>query len=162
MNHIRDVRLSDAKDIADIYNYYIDNTTVTYETELVSVDEMARRIEQISATYPYFVYEDKGKVLGYCYAHPWRTRAAYLHTLETTIYLEHGAKHQGIGSLMLNHLVELCKEQGYHALIACATDENEESKVFHERLGFRQVAHYEQVGWKFNRWIGINDFELLL
>jgi len=162
MGHIRDVKLSDAPAIADIYNYYIVNTTVTFEMEPVTSEEMGRRIREISAKHPYFVYEEEGKVTAYCYVHPWRKRAAYLHTLETTIYLDHGVKHHGIGSLMLKHLIELCKHQGYHALIACATDENEESKAFHEHFGFKQVAHYEQVGWKFNRWLGINSFELIL
>ena len=162
IGNIREVKLSDAQAIADIYNYYIANTTVTYETELVTADEMARRIEEISAKYPYFVYEEAGKVIAYCYAHPWRTRAAYLYTLETTIYLDHSVKHHGIGSLMVNHLIALCKEKGYHALIARATDENVESKVFHEHLGFKQVSHYEEVGWKFDRWLGINCFELIL
>lgn len=159
---IRDVKITDAKAIADIYNYYIAHTTVTYETELVPTKEMAHRIQEISSHHPYFVYEEDGNVIAYCYAHPWRTRAAYLHTLETTIYLDHSVKHHGIGTLMVNHLIELCKAQGYHALIACATDENQESKVFHEHLGFKQVAHYEQVGWKFDRWLGINSFELIL
>lgn len=160
--NIREVKPTDAKAIADIYNYYIVNTTVTYELEPVTEKEMAQRIEEISTRYPYFVFEQEGQVIAYCYAHPWRTRAAYQHTLETTIYLRHDVKHRGIGSVMVKHLIELCRQQGYHVLIACATDENEESRIFHEHLGFKHVAHYSEVGRKFGRWIGINDFELIL
>lgn len=159
---IRNVRPSDAQEIADIYNYYIVHTTITFETEPVTKQEMERRIKEISANYPYFVCEEDGNIMGYCYAHPWRTRAAFLHTLETSVYLCHEAKHHGIGIQMVKHLIDLCKVQGYHALIACITDENQDSCTFHERLGFKQVAHYEQVGWKFDRWLGLNDFELIL
>ena len=67
---IREVRLSDARAIADIYNYYIEHTTVTYETEPVTAGEMERRIRDISAAHPYLVYEDDGVVTAYCYAHP--------------------------------------------------------------------------------------------
>lgn len=63
---------------------------------------------------------------------------------------------------MMNHLIELCRSQGYHALIACITDENTGSIAFHERLGFRHVAHYDQVGRKFDRWLGLDDLELIL
>lgn len=160
--NIRDVRLTDARAIADIYNYYIENTTVTYETEKVTVEEMEERIKDISARHPYFVYEEDGRIVAYCYAHPWRTRAAYRLTLESTIYLDHNITHQGTGTRMMNHLIELCRSQGYHVLIACITDENTGSIAFHERLGFRHVAHYDQVGRKFDRWLGLDDLELIL
>lgn len=162
MNSIRNVSLSDAQAIADIYNYYIANTTITFETELVTKEEMERRIQEISAKYPYFVYEEDGKVIGYCYAHPWRTRAAFLHTLETSVYLDHQEKHHGVGALLVKHLIELCRAQGYHVLIACITSENTDSCVFHEHLGFKPVAKYDEVGWKFERWVGLKDYELIL
>ena len=160
--NIRKAELADAQAIATIYNYYIENTTVTYETELITTEEMARRIKEISEKYPYLVYEEKGKVVAYCYAHPWRTRAAFLHTLETSIYLDHTIKHHGIGTKLVTELIEMLKRQGYHALIATITNENTESIAFHLRLGFKQVGQYEQVGWKFDRWIGLNSYEMIL
>lgn len=159
---IREVRLSDAHAIADIYNYYIEHTTVTYETEPVTAGEMERRIRDISEGHPYLVYEDDGVVTGYCYAHPWKVRAAYRHTFETTIYLDHRVMHHGIGRQLMARLTDMCRERGCHVLIACVTDENAESRAFHLRLGFKQAGHYEQVGRKFGRWIGIDDFELIL
>lgn len=159
-NNIRPVRLTDAARLAEIYNYYIEHTTVTLELEPITADEMARRIAEISEKYPYFVYESEGRVLGYTYAHPWNTRAGYKgHSLETTIYLDHEAKHGGIGVVLINHLIEFCRAEGYHALIANAVDENQESRAFHEKLGFEQVAYYTEVGRKFNRWLGIKSFE---
>lgn len=158
--NIRPVRMSDAARLAEIYNYYIVNTTVTLELEPITADEMARRISEISAFYPYFVYEKDGNILGYTYAHPWKTRAGYQgHSLETTVYLDVEARHMGIGRLLVEHLEETCRKAGYHVLIAYASDENKDSLAMHERLGFKQVAHYEEVGRKFDRWIGINSFE---
>lgn len=84
---IRKVTPDDAQAITDIYNPFITHTTVTFETEPVSVDEMRRRIVTLSADYPYYVYEHQGQVLGYCYLHAWKPRAAYARTLEVTIYL---------------------------------------------------------------------------
>lgn len=159
-SNIRPVRESDAARLAQIYNYYIVNTTVTFELEPITADEMARRISEISASYPYFVYEKDGIVLGYTYAHPWKTRAGYQgHSLETTIYLDVDTRHMGIGRLLVEHLEATCRQAGYHVLIANATDENNDSLAMHERLGFRQVAHYEEVGRKFDRWLGISSFE---
>lgn len=161
-NHIRPVSLSDAEAIVEIYNHFITDTTITFETEPVTKEEMTRRIREISAHFPYFVYERGGKILGFCYAHLWKERAAYSKTLETTVYLHRDATHQGIGSLMMRHLIDLCRTQGYHALIACITQGNETSIRMHEKLGFRQAAEYKQVGNKFGRWLGVVDMELLL
>ncbi len=159
---IRPVTLEDAGAIVDIYNYFITDTTVTFEVQPLTVEEMAERIREISARFPYFVYEEDGRVLGYCYAHLWKERAAYSKTLETTVYLHKDATHRGIGSLMVNHLVDLCREQGCHALIACITEGNEASVRMHEKLGFRQVSEYKEVGRKFDEWLGVVDLELLL
>ncbi len=158
---IRPVTLEDAGAIVDIYNYFITDTTVTFEVQPLTVEEMAERIREISARFPYFVYEEDGRVLGYCYAHLWKERAAYSKTLETTVYLHKDATHRGIGSMMVNHLVDLCREQGYHALIACITEGNEASVKMHEKLGFRQVSEYKEVGRKFGEWLGVVDLELL-
>lgn len=90
--NIRKVEIADAKAIVDIYNYYVENTAVSFETETLTVNEMAERIKEISSKFPYFVYEKDGKILGYCYAHQWKERAAYSKTLETTIYITSGAR----------------------------------------------------------------------
>ena len=162
MQNIRPVTLADAEAITEIYNRYIKETTITFEVEPITVEEMQSRIKEISAQFPYFVYEEEGRVLGYCYAHLWKQRAAYSKTLETTIYLDRNATHRGIGSLMVKHLITLCREQGYHALIACITEGNEASVRMHERLGFKQVSEFKEVGQKFGHWLGVVDLEFIL
>ncbi len=159
---MRPVTLADAKAITDIYNHYISETTITFEVEPVTIEEMEGRIKEMSSSFPYFVCEEEGRILGYCYVHLWKQRAAYSNTLETTVYLDEKAVGRGIGSMMMRHLVEFCREQGYHALIACITEGNEASVRMHERLGFCKVSEYKEVGWKFGRWLGVVDMELIL
>ncbi len=159
---IRNVELQDAAQIADIYNGYVKNTDISFETEQVSKAEMQERIRQIAARYPYIVYEKEGRIAGYCYAHEWKGRAAYSKTLETTVYLHPAFKRQGIGNALMRALIEECRKSGFHALIACITDDNKGSIALHEQLGFRQVSHFKEVGYKFGRWLGVVDYELLL
>ena len=120
---IRNVSLRDAKAIVDIYNEYVVNSVATFETEPLRVEEMEGRIAGISASYPYLVYVDQDEVVGYCYAHTWKEKAAYKYTLETTVYLSPRYKGKGIGRQLMERLIEECRAGGYHALIACITNE---------------------------------------
>lgn len=159
---IRKVTIQDAQTIADIYNVYVLNSVATFETEPVTLQEMCRRIEEISAKYPYLVYEEDGKILGYCYAHSWKTRAAYSRTLETTVYVDAVSQKRGIGKELMKHLIDECRQTGAHVLIACVTGGNEGSVILHQKLGFRQASHFRQVGKKFGNWLDVVDFQLLL
>lgn len=159
---IRPVKTEDAESIAAIYNEYILNTDISFETDAVTTEEMRLRIYEISTKFPYFVFEIDGKVVGYCYAHLWKSRAAYKHTLETTVYIAKSYQGQGIGRKLMEKLIESCKQQGYKVLIACITEDNQKSCQMHEKLGFKQVSHFEKVGCKFGRWLGVLDFELIL
>ena len=159
---IRAVRREDVAAITAIYNVYVEKDTATFELDPVSVEEMARRVAEISSVYPYLVCEEEGKLVGYAYVHAWKSKEAYDKTLETTVYLAPGWEGMGYGRLLMDRLIEMCRERGYHALIACITAENMRSRALHTRLGFKQVSHFEQVGWKFGRWLDVVDFQLLL
>lgn len=159
---IRPVTLADAQAITDIYNPFITQTTVTFEVEAVSVEEMASRIKDISAHYPYYVYEKDGRVMGYCYLHAWKPRPAYARTLEITIYLAPEAQSRGIGRPMIERLIADARQIGAQALIACITQGNDHSVRFHQSMGFKQVSHFEKVGYKFGRMLDVVDLELSL
>lgn len=159
---IRHVRLSDAKAIANIYNIYVEESVISFEVEPLTEAAMRERIDAIASEFPYLVWEEQGTILGYCYAHPWKERAAYGRTLETTIYLAPDAKGSGIGTKLMRRLIDECRSVGYRALIACITADNEESVCFHQRLGFQKVSHFKSVGMKFGRWLDVVDYELLL
>lgn len=159
---LREVREDDAQAITDIYNWYVLNTTVSFETAGLSVREMRERIAGISSCCPYYVCEMDGQVSGYCYVHPWKERAAYRHTYETTVYVHPECRGRGIGHRLMNMLVGECRNRNYHALIACITAENEPSIIFHGKLGFKQASLFKSVGFKFGRWLDVVDMELIL
>ncbi|WP_294586607.1 GNAT family N-acetyltransferase [uncultured Phocaeicola sp.] len=159
---IRTVNLNDAQAIAGIYNEYILHTCITFETEAVSASDMAQRIQTIASAYPYFVYEEDGEILGYCYAHSWKEKQSYRQTVETTVYVKRGHEHQGIGTILMQKLIEASRQAGLHVLIACITCPNEASVKLHEKLGFSQVSRFHEVGRKFGQWLDIYDFQLIL
>ncbi len=159
---IRKVNATDAQAIAHIYNHYVLNTTISFETQAVTTAHMLHRITSISAQYHYLVYEHEGRVVGYCYAHLWKERVAYSQTLETTIYLHPDYCHRGIGKRLMQQLIEQCRAQGFHALIACITGGNEGSIALHQSLGFEQRSCFKEVGHKFGAWLDVVDLELIL
>lgn len=167
--NIRCVTLDDAPAIAEIYNYYILNTAISFETEPVSSTVMRERIDAIcssldgDATSPYFVCEIAGRVVGYSYAHPWKERSAYHRSLETTVYVSHDCLHRGIGLALMKRLIDSLRSAGHtHVLIACITGGNESSCRLHEKLGFKQVSCFKEVGYKFGRFIDVVDYELII
>ena len=101
-------------------------------------------------------------MVGYCYAHLWKERVAYSQTLETTIYLHPDYCHRGIGKRLMQQLIEQCRAQGFHALIACITGGNEGSIALHQSLGFEQRSCFKEVGHKFGAWLDVVDLELIL
>lgn len=158
----RKVEEQDVPQITELYNWYITNGVESFETEAVSADEMRRRVAGISPRWPYYVAEERGRVVGFCYAHPWKERAAYCNTLETTIYLDPSVHRQGVGTTLMRQLIADCRAMGCRALIACITGENTSSIAFHSRLGFERVSLFRSVGYKMGRWLDVVDMELLL
>ena len=140
---IRKVTTADIPAITAIYNHYITDTTVTFEVDTLSERQMADRIRDISSRYPYYVCEVDGCVAGYSYAHLWRERAAYRHTLEVTVYLAPAYFRRGIGSRLMRRLIDDCKAAGYKVLIACITDGNVPSVAMHHALCFRKLSHFK-------------------
>jgi phosphinothricin acetyltransferase len=159
---IRNVTLHDAKQICNIYNHYIINTTITFEEEPIAEKEILHRIKSFSAKLPWLVYEQDGNVIGYAYASDWRSRIAYRYSVETTVYLKAGTEGQGIGSLLYKALIEKINLLPIHTLIGGISLPNDTSVALHEKLGFKKVAHFEEVGFKLNRWIDVGYWQLLL
>lgn len=162
--NIREMMPADAPDVARIYNHYIVATTATFDVSTVTVDAMRRQLGELAAECrPRLVAtDDDGNVLGYAYAHRWKTKQAYDTTAEITVYVDPQQRRRGIGTALTTHLIDLCRQAGYHALISCITTGNTESVAMHERLGFAQVSRFDEVGRKFDEWLGAVDYELLL
>lgn len=159
---IRNINPEDAPAICEIYNDYIRNSVVTFEEEAVGKADMKNRIEQITEKFPWIVYEDHREILGYAYASEWKSRCAYKHSVETTVYLRKGAMRNGIGSALYAELITLLKKKKVHAIIGGIALPNEASIALHEKFGFEKIAQFREVGYKFDRWIDVGYWELIL
>ena len=156
---IRFVRPEDAEALARIYAPYVRQTAITFEYEPPSPEEFRRRIEGIRTRYPYLAAEEKGELLGYCYASPFKGRAAYDWAAETSIYVRRDQHRKGLGKRLYAVLEELLRAQGVLdmlASIALPDPEDEyltlDSVRFHSALGFREIARFPNIGSKFGRW----------
>ncbi|MCU4165918.1 arsinothricin resistance N-acetyltransferase ArsN1 family B [Carboxylicivirga caseinilyticus] len=159
---IRPVLKTDAKAICDIYNYYVENTIVTFEEENVSVGEMQERIEKVLQQHSWFVYEKEGEIVGYCYATGWRARTAYRYSTETTVYLKKGYEGNGVGTQLYKYLIQDLIRKDVHSFIGGISLPNEASVALHEKMGFKKIAHFSEVGQKFNKWIDVGYWQLVL
>lgn len=162
-NMIRPVSLDDAPRIAEIYNYYVTDTVITFEEEIVSADEYVDRIKNVlSKGLPWIVAEVDGKLVGYAYATEWRTRVAYRFTVETAVYLDHQEVGNGSGSALYRALIEELKSRGFKTIMGLVALPNPVSQKLHEKFGFKKVGEYKQVGRKFDRWIDVGSWQLML
>jgi len=159
---IRNITLDDARAVGDIYNHYIENSIATFELEKIPVDEIIKRIKRVILKYPWIVYEENNQILGYAYADEWKVRKAYQHTVESTVYLRDETLGRGIGTKLYSHLIELLKSQDIHAVIGGISLPNEASIALHEKLGFEKIGQFREVGYKFDRWIDVGYWELIL
>ena len=160
---IRNCTIADATAIAEIYNYYIQNTIITFEEELVNSAEIIQRMEKIHASgLPYLVYEEDGVIIGYAYAGEFRSRCAYRHTLESSLYLRNGYSGRGIGEQLYRELIERLKKTDCHSLIGVVAAPNPASSKLHMRLGFNYSGTLRDAGYKFDRWIDTEYWQLVL
>ncbi len=162
MNMIRPVKISDADAICRIYNKYITDTTITFEETPLQAEEMADRIKNITQTYPWLVYEENGRVVGYTYASRWKERSAYRYSVETGIYIDSEFIGKGIGTILKSELLKLLKEKSIHSVICGVALPNPASIALCEKFGFKKVAHLEEVGFKLGKWVDVSYWELLL
>lgn len=167
--NIRTAGVADAERILAIYAYYVENTAITYEYEVPSLEEFRGRIARTLTKYPYLVLEADGKILGYAYAGPFVGRAAYDRSLEVTIYLDHGAKGRGYGRMLYASLEEKLRDMGILNLYACIGDpivEDEylthNSEEFHRHIGFAKVGTFHKCGYKFGRWYNMIWMEKII
>ena len=147
--------------VAGIYNHYVMNTHHTFETEPVSETEMAERISTAGGEFPFLVAIADGELVGYAFASQFKLRQAYEHSAEVSIYVKNDAKKKGIGTRLYDQLFREMEESLVHAFIAGIALPNDPSIRFHEKLGFKKVAHFEEIGYKLGRWIDVGYWEKL-
>lgn len=160
---IREVKDTDSAQIVEIYNYYVESTSISFEEEPISVEVMQQRIEDVlSLGLPWLVAEVDGQVLGYAYANRWKPRSAYRFTVEPSIYVKQGITSTGIGSTLYSHLLDNLKEKQIKNVIGVITLPNESSIRLHERLGFKKVGEFPNIGLKFGEKKSVGYWQLEL
>lgn len=159
---IRNATDADAPAICAIYNHYVTDTVVTFEEQPLAPVEMLSRMAAVQEKLPWLVLERDDAIAGYAYASPWKSRAGYRFTVESSIYLAHALTGRGFGSMLYASLLENLRARNIHCVIGGAALPNPASVALHEKLGFGKVAHFRENGFKFGRWIDVGYWHLLL
>lgn len=149
------IRLANKKDAASIlkiYAPYIENTSFTFETEVPSLIDFQKRINNYQVNWPWLVCEYEGIVAGYAYGSKYRERTGYQWCVETSIYIHDDFQKSGIGKALYEALLEILKKQGYRNVYAVINLPNDKSVKFHESCGFVFFAMYPNVGYKLGKW----------
>lgn len=156
---IRDATLEDAKELVEIYRYYVEETAISFEYENPSVEEFQNRMKNFQKKYPYLVAVLDGKIIGYAYGHAYIDRRAYDHCAEITIYLDKDSRKTGCGRKIYEALEARLKDMGIINLYSCiaTTDVDDpyltnNSKEFHEHMGYNTIGVFKNSGYKFDRW----------
>ena len=148
---IRDIRESDAAGCLEIYNYYIENSTATFEETILSAEEFLQRIRRISEKYPFIAAEENGRIIGYAYLDVYNQRSAYRYTADLSIYLSNESVSRGIGGRLLSEIESSAEKMEIRSIISIITGENSASLIFHERHGFIRRGQLKNVGLKFGK-----------
>ncbi|MET1022830.1 MAG: N-acetyltransferase family protein [Pseudoxanthomonas sp.] len=152
---IRQACTADLPAITAIYGVQVDASVSTYEVDRPDLAEMQRRMDAIVAQgYPYLVAERDGQVAGYAYVSSYRARRAYRFTVENTVYVDSAQQGRGVGTALLEALIDTCAQLGFRQMIAVIGEAaNAGSVRLHERLGFRTVGVFQGIGRKHGRWL---------
>ena len=156
---IRIATIEDVPEMLAIYAPYVENTTVSFEYEPPTLEEFTRRFTTFTQQFPWLVWEEDGKILGYAYASAPFTRAAFGWCAEPTVYLRPEARGRNIAASLYTVLEEILFRQGYQALYALVCGENTQSRRFHEKQGYHITAEFPGIGFKMGRWLSLIWYE---
>jgi L-amino acid N-acyltransferase len=160
---VRAAHNGDVQAILDIYNYAILHTTAVYDYAPHTLDMRQQWFEtKQQQGFPVFVAEEEGEIVGFSSLGSFRAWTAYKHTVENAIYVRNDARGKGIGKLLMEPLIEAAKELRMHTIVAGIDADNEVSLKLHRYFGFEEVAHFKQVGWKFDKWLDLKFMQLIL
>lgn len=160
MAKIRLATEKDARSILDIYGPYIENTSLTFETETPSEEAFADRIKTYLQNWPWLVCEVDGKIAGYAYATRHRERTAYQWCTESSVYIHDDFQRSGVARALYTALFEILHRQGFRNVYAVINLPNDRSVQFHESCGFEWFATYEKVGYKLGKWKNVGWWKL--
>jgi L-amino acid N-acyltransferase YncA len=152
---VRPATRADIPAITRIYGHSVEHGTASFELAAPDLTEMTRRFNELTINgFPYLVAAVDGVVVGYAYAGPYRPRPAYRFTVENSVYVAHDSHRRGVGKLLLQALIEACTEKGFRLMVAVIGDSNQAASIgLHEAVGFKHAGVFENIGYKFDRWL---------
>lgn len=162
---IRDAEPGDLPYIREIYNYYVTNSSVTFDEDRMSLAKWKSKFAHLQKQgMPFIVaVSPSGQVLGYALVQPWKEKRAYRFTVENSIYLGAAATGKGLGRALLGALIERSKAAGLKEILAVISDKGAEASLaLHEKFGFKEIGRMGRVGYKFDRWLGTVLLQLSL
>lgn len=159
---IRFAQLSDLDEMLAIYNEAILTTTATFDIEIQTYEQRKAWFDKYGDKYPLIVYEEAGKVRGYSCLSKFREKDAYNSTVELSVYVGSEARGKGVGKALLGEIIQLAKDKGFHSVLGGITSGNEVSIGLHKQFGFEKVAHFNEVGFKFDAWQDVEFYQLLI
>lgn len=160
---IRDALATDSPAIAEIYNHYIRNTVITFEEKEIDAVEIASRIKKVQAAdLCWLVAEEAERVVGYAYCSKWNERSAYRNTVEVSVYLDAERVGKGYGTTLYQALFHRLKNSAVHVAIGGIALPNPPSVALHEKFGMEKVAHFNEVGYKFEQWVDVGYWQVQL
>ncbi len=160
---IRGAVETDCDSIAAIYNYYIRSSEATFEETELESSEIKRRIDKVQGSgFSWLVAIENEKVVGYAYSSKWNDRSAYRNTAEVSVYLSGAAHNKGWATKLYEELFSLLRQQNVHSVIGGITLPNQASVALHENFGMVKVAHFKEVGRKFNKWLDVGYWQVQL
>ena len=149
----------DAPRLLELYRPYVEETDITFEYEVPTVEEFEHRITEISSFYPYLVCEQGDRIIGYAYAHRQAERAAYQWNAELSVYLDNTCLQRGIGKVLYSALIELVRLQHICNVYGCITSPNPPSENLHEKMGFKRIGVFQDTGYKLGCWHDVVWYE---
>ncbi len=152
---IRKAETNDLERINEIYNYYVLESTCTYQTEPEPIESRKKWFNNHNERHPVIVVENNGRILGWGAISRFKERKAYENTGEVSIYIDHEWLHRGLGQIILSWLIEQAGKVGLHTLMAVISADQIPSIKLHEKYGFKTVAHLKEVGYKFGAWLDV-------
>ena len=159
------IRLAERRDAAvirDIYNVEVAASTVTFDMVPRTLDEQVAWVDQHSGGHPAIVAEVDGEVVGFGSLSPYKDRPAYSTTVEDSVYVDRAHRAEGVGRALLEELIRLGRDHGFHSVIARIVGGHEASIAMHAACGFEHVGVEREVGRKFNHWLDVVEMQRLL
>lgn len=153
---------TDLELVKEIYDYYIKNSTATYYTEKISIDELKEFIPFHHKKYKSFMIINDNEPCGFCYLSQYKKRQAYDRTAELSLYLKPEYTGKGIGKVVLAYLEKVAKNSGISVLIGIISGDNGNSIKLFEMNGYEKCAHYKQIGEKFNKILDVVSYQKIL